>query len=111
MFKSTQAQNIKVGNIRREADYQKRKSILYYYRAEVVFVGEKSEAIYNPFDNQYVGTKVTNCVEIVWTPLNYDGENKPFTERYHPTTTLDIALDVVDVGSLPQEEYFEYEAE
>jgi hypothetical protein len=109
MFRPTQAQNIKVGNIRIERDDQKRKSILYYYRAESVFVGEKSEAIYNPFDNQYVGTKVTNCVEIVWTPLNYEGENKSFTERYHPTTTLDIGVDVVDVDSLPQEEDFEGE--
>jgi hypothetical protein len=111
MFKSTPAQNIKVGDIRRVSDDQKRKSILYYYRAEVVFVGEKSEAIYNPFDNQYVGTKVTNCVEIVWTPLNYEGDSKPFTERYHPTTTLDIGVDVVDVDSLPQEEYFEEDVE
>jgi hypothetical protein len=111
MFKSTEAQKIKVGNIRREADHQKRKAIYYYYRAESVFVGEKSEAIYNPFDNQYVGTKVTNCVEIVWTPLSYEGENKPFTERYHPTTTLDIGVDVVDVDSLPQEEYFEEDVE
>ena len=109
MFRTTPAQNIKVGNIRREADYQKRKSIYYYYRAEMVFVGEKSEAIYNPFDNQYVGTRVTECVEITWTPLNYEGENKSFTERYHLTTTLDIALDVVDVDSLPQEEDFEGE--
>jgi hypothetical protein len=108
MFKTTQAQNIKVGNIRIERDDQKHKAILYYYRAESVFVGEKAEAIYNPFDNQYVGTKVTNCVEIVWTPLSYEGN--PVTERYHPATTLDInADDVVDVDSLPQEEYFEAE--
>lgn len=109
MFKTTQAQNIKVGNIRIERDHQKNRAILYYYRAESVFVGEKSEAIYNPFDNQYVGIKITNCVEIIWTPLNYEGDSKPFTERYHPTTTLDITADVVDVDSLPQEEYFEGE--
>ena len=102
VFINTAARDIKVGDIEMMMDQQGSKWLYYYYRAESVFVGDKVDAIYDPFTEIFVGNRITNCVEVVWLPMNYDG--KPFATRYHQSATLDIASGIVDVSRLIQAE-------
>ena len=102
LFKTTKAEDVKVGDVEMQLVEEKRKYVYYYYRAESVFVGEIKEPIYDYLSNQYIGDRILNCVEIVWLPLNYEG--KRFTNRYHPSVTLDIASNLENVDDLIQEE-------
>lgn len=102
MFKTTKAEDVKVGDVEQQLVEEKRKYVYYYYRAESVFVGDKVEPLHDGITGEFVGNRTTNCVEIVWKPLNYDG--KTFTTRYHPLATLDVASNLEDISDLVQEE-------
>jgi hypothetical protein len=102
IFRRTEAKDIKVGDVQQQMDEQNRRCVYYYYKAESVFIGDIVDPIHDPLSGAFIGNRVTNGVEIKWTPLSYDG--KSFTSRYHQLATLDIASDVTDVSELIQEE-------
>lgn len=104
-FKTTEAKDVKIGDVQMTVDMERRKSTYYYSRAESVFIGDISEPLFDGITGNLVGHRTTNCVEIVWQPLNFEG--KTFTLRYHQQATLDIASNVPDVNELVQSEDFE----
>ena len=102
IFKTTQSKDVRVGDVEVIMDIQKHTVVYYYYRAESVLIGDIVDAIHDPMTGKFVGNRVTNCVEIKWMPLSYEG--KAFTTRYHQSARLDIARGVVDVNDLVKEE-------
>jgi hypothetical protein len=102
VFKATKAKDILVGDVWMQMDKKDGKLYYYYLRAESVFIGDKVDAIHDPFTDVFIGNRITNCVEVVWQPLNYEG--RPFALRYHESVTVDVASGVVDVSRLIQAE-------
>jgi hypothetical protein len=102
MFKTTQAQDIKVGDVERIVSEDKGTIYYYYYRATSVYTGVKVDAIHDPFTNAFVANRSVTCVEIDWLPLSYAGKSRK--SRYQLSVTLDVATNVGDVKDLIQEE-------
>ena len=101
MFKTTKAQDVKVGDVLMIMSQEKNKIFYEYHRAKAVFVGTVADAIYD-LEGKYVGDRTINCVEIEWLPLSYVGKSR--TNRYDFAVTLDVAVDVINVSDLVQEE-------
>jgi hypothetical protein len=101
MFKTTNAQDVNVGDVQMLMVEEKRKIVYDYYRAKKVFVGSIADAIYD-LEGKYVGDRTINCVEIEWLPLTYVG--KSHTTRYAMSATLDVATNVININDLVLEE-------
>lgn len=101
IFKPTESKDVRVGDVWMQLDEQKHTLLYYYFRAESVHMGDLVDAIHDPMTGKFVGNRITNCVEIQWTPLSWEG--KPLTQRYTPSARIDIARDV-DVDDLIHEE-------
>lgn len=105
-FKNTQAQDIKTGDLMRQVEEHKRHSDFYHFTATSVFRGDLAIPIHDG-NGVYLGDRIDKDVVIIeWTPIQ---EGRPFTERYHPQATVEIATQPVADHSqlLTQEEYAE----
>jgi hypothetical protein len=102
VFKSTESKDIRVGDVWQSLDENHNRLFYYYFRAESVSMGDIVDAIHDPMTGKFVGNRVTNCVEIKWMPLSYEGN--ALTLRYHQLARLDIASGLTDVSDLIQEE-------
>jgi hypothetical protein len=102
VFKPRESKDIRVGDVWQSLDENPNRLSYYYFRAESVRMGDILDAIHDPMTGKFVGNRVTNCVEITWVPLSYQGN--AITFRYHQLARLDIASDVLDVDDLIQEE-------
>jgi hypothetical protein len=86
-FATTKAESIKTGDVMRQVDEHKTHTDFYHYRAETVFIGDLVDAIHDA-DGTFLGNRITDGVEIKWTPLE---DGKPFTSRYSRAAIVDIA--------------------
>ena len=102
VFKSTESKDVRVGDVWMQLDEQKHTLLYYYFRAESVVMGDLVDAIHDPMTGKFVGNRITNCVEIQWMPLSWDG--KPLTLRYHQSARLDIGRDVCVDDLIHEEE-------
>lgn len=106
-FVYREAGRIVVGDLMRQVDEQKRRSVFYHYRAASVFVGDIASPIHD-LEGKYIGDRVDrDVVRIEWQPVE---PGKSFSMVYHPKAVIEVAaIPGVDVTELLSHEDYQDE--
>jgi hypothetical protein len=92
-FKTVPADSIKVGDLMRQAEEDKRHTDFYHFRATSVFIGDIEFPVFNG-DGTFAGNAVDrDVVEIEWTPIELE---KSFKRKYFRTAPVEIATTPVE---------------
>jgi hypothetical protein len=92
-FKTVPADSIKVGDLMRQVEEDKRHTDFYHFRATSVFVGDLQIPVFGP-DGIFIGNRVDkDVVEIEWTPIEL---TRSFKAKYYRTAPVEIATTAVE---------------
>ena len=92
-FKSVPADTIKVGDVMRLVEEDKRHTDYYHFRAASVFIGDIEFPVFNG-DGTFAGNAVDrDVVEIEWIPLELA---KSFKRKYFRTAQVEIATQPIE---------------
>jgi hypothetical protein len=92
-FKTVPAESIKVGDLMRQVEEDKRHTDFYHFRATSVFIGDLQIPVFGP-DGIFIGNRVDkDVVEIEWTPIEL---TRSFKTKYYRTAPVEIATTAVE---------------
>lgn len=97
-FANRAASTIKVGDLMRQADENKRHTDFYHFKATRVFKGKLVTPIHDA-NGQFIGDRLEDDVVVIdWSPVE---KGKPFSIKYEPKATVEIATQpVADTSQL-----------